>query len=42
MKEEGLKVIMEDCLKEDTTKVEDILGEIIQVQNGGPPEMEDP
>ena len=36
LKDEGPKVIMEDHLKEDATKVEDILGEIIQVK------MEDP
>ena len=36
LKEEGPKVIMEDHLKETATKVEEIIGEIIQV------EMEDP
>ena len=29
---------MEDHLKEDTTQVEDILGEIIQVKIRGPPD----
>ena len=29
---------MEDHLKEDATKVEEILGEIIQVRSGGLPE----
>ena len=36
LKEESPKVIMEDHLKEDITQIEDILGEIIQV------EVEDP
>ena len=36
LKEEGPKVIMEDHLTEDATKVEEIMGEIIQVK------MEDP
>ena len=42
LKEEGPKVIMEDHLKEDATKVEDILGEIIQVEMEDPLIMEDP
>ena len=42
LKEEGPKVIMEDCLKEDATKVEDILGEIIQVEMEDPLMTEDP
>ena len=36
LKEEGPEVIMEDHLKVNATKTEDILGEIIQVK------MEDP
>ena len=40
--EEGPKVIMEDHLKEDTTQIEDILGEIIQVEVEDPLMMEDP
>ena len=42
LKEEGPKVIMEDHLKEDATKVEDILGEIMQVKMKEPLMMEDP
>ena len=42
LKEEGPKVIMEDHLKEDITKVEDIFGEIIQVEMEDPLMMEDP
>ena len=42
LKEEGPKVIMEDHLKEDTTQIEDILGEIIQVGVEDPLMMEDP
>ena len=36
LKEEGPKVIMEDHLKEDATKVEEIMGEIIQVEMENP------
>ena len=42
LKEEGPKVIMEDHLKEDATQLEDILGEIIQVEVEDPLMMEDP
>ena len=42
LKEEGPKVIMEDHLKEDATKVEEIMGEIIQVKMDDPLMMEDP
>ena len=42
LKEEGPKVIMEDHLKEDATKVEDFLGEIIQVKMEDPLMVEDP
>ena len=42
LKEEGPKVIMEDHLKEDATKVMDILGEIIKVEMEDPLMMEDP
>ena len=42
LKVEGPKVIMEDHLKEDTTKVEEILGEIIQVEMEDPLMVEDP
>ena len=42
LKEEGPKVIMEDHLKKDTTQIEDILGEIIQVKLEDSLMMEDP
>ena len=42
LKEEGPKVIMGDHLKEDATQIEDILGEIIQVEVEHPLMMEDP
>ena len=42
LKEEGTKVIMEDHQIEDTTIIEDILGETIQVKMGDPLIMEDP
>ena len=42
LKEEGPEVIMEDHLKEDTTQIEDILGEIIQVEVEEPLMVEDP
>ena len=42
LKEEGPKVIMEGHLKKDTTKVEDFLGEIIQVGMEDPLMVEDP
>ena len=42
LKEEGPKVIMEDHLKEDTTQIEDIMGDIIQVKVEDPLMMEDP
>ena len=42
LKEEGPEVIIKDHLKEDTTQIEDILGEIIQVEVEDPLMMEDP
>ena len=42
LKKEGTKVTMEDHQIEDTTKIEDILGEIIQVEMEDPLMVEDP
>ena len=42
LKEEGPKVIMEDHMKEDSTQVEEIMGEIIQVKMEDPLMVEDP
>ena len=42
LKEEGPKVIMEDHLTKDTIQIEDILGEIIQVELEDPLMVEDP
>ena len=42
LKEEGPKIIMEDHWIEDTTKIEDILGMIIQVEMEDPLIIEDP
>ena len=41
LKEEGPMVIMEDHLKEDTTQVEEIMGEIIQIKMEDPLMVED-
>ena len=42
LKEEGTKVRMEDHQIEETIRIEDILGETIQVEMGDPLEEEDP
>ena len=42
LKEEGPEVIMEDHLKEDATQVEEIMGEIIQVEMEDPLMVEEP
>ena len=42
LKEEGPEIITEDHLKENATKIEDILGEIIQVKMEDTLIVEDP